>query len=61
MLVPYVREHQLRAEVEVAPPSVIDEEAPFAADECRDLSRGLRDPRVEDQLVELQDFRVDTA
>jgi len=61
MLVPNVREYQLRTEVEVAPPGVIDEETPFTADEGRDPSRGLRDPRVEDQLVELQDSRVDTA
>ena len=55
MLVPYVREHQLRAEVEVTPSGVIDEEAAFAADECRDVSRGLRHPGVEDQLIELRE------
>ena len=51
---PHARENQLRAEVEVAPSSVIDEVAAFAAHECRDLSRGLRYPGVEDQLIELR-------
>ncbi len=56
MLVPYVREHQLRAEVEVTPSGVIDEEAAFAAHECRDISRGLRHPWVEDQPIELRNI-----
>ena len=57
MLVAHVREHELRAEVEVAPSGVIDEVAAFAADESRDVPRRLRYPGVKDQLIELGDLR----
>ena len=58
MLVSYVREHQLRAEVEVTPPGMIDEEAAFPTHECGDVSRGLGDPRMKDQLIELQNVHL---
>ena len=54
MLVPDVREHQLRAEIEVSPSGVIDEEAALASDERRDVSRSLRYPGVKDQLIQLR-------
>jgi hypothetical protein len=53
--VSHVREHQLRAEIEVAAPGVVDEEAALPGDECGDVSRALRHPGVEDQPIELRD------
>jgi hypothetical protein len=49
---------RLRAEVEVAPSGLIDEEAAFAAYETWDFPRGLRDPWVKDQPIELQDVHA---
>jgi hypothetical protein len=55
MLVPEVGEHQLRAEVQVAPSVDVDDVAPGAADEGRHVARSLHNPGVEDQLVEIHD------
>ena len=58
MLVTEVGEHQLRAEVQVAPPVDVDDVAPGAADQPQHLARPLDSPGMEDQIVEIHDITL---
>ena len=53
MLVAEVGEHQLRAEVEVAPTVVVNEIATRAPDEGRDGTRPLHHPGMKNKFVEI--------
>jgi hypothetical protein len=56
MLVAKIGEHQLRAEVEVAPTVGINQVAPRAGDEGRDGPRPLRHPGMKYEFVEIHDI-----
>src|SRR5215207_10604939 len=56
MLVAKIGEHQLRAEVEVAPTVGINQVAPRAGDEGRDGPWPLRHPGMKYEFVEIHDI-----
>jgi hypothetical protein len=56
MLVAEVGEHQLRAEVEVAPTVGVDQVATRTSNEGRDIARPLHHPGMKNEFVEIHDI-----